>query len=112
MIHVKDIMELIQKGMTVKAQEKIIELREHALSLQEENQELKAKLQMLEEQMAIDKNLDFESGVYWMKKEDGTRDGPYCQRCWDADQKLIRLQLQPNSTHYRCFECRHSYIAK
>ena len=28
---------------------------------------------------------------YWVQNEDG-KDGPFCQRCYDADQKLIRLQ--------------------
>lgn len=33
----KDIIELIKKGSTIEAQEKIMELREGALALQEEN---------------------------------------------------------------------------
>jgi hypothetical protein len=37
----KDIIELIKKGSTLEAQEQILSLRESALELQEENQELK-----------------------------------------------------------------------
>ena len=45
----KDIVDLIKKGSTIEAQEKIMELREGALGLQEENLELKAKIKDLEE---------------------------------------------------------------
>jgi len=39
----KEIIELIKKGATIEAQEKIMELRESAIELQSENIELKQK---------------------------------------------------------------------
>jgi hypothetical protein len=39
----KDIVELLKKGSTIEAQEQIMNLREGALELQEENHELKQK---------------------------------------------------------------------
>lgn len=32
----------------------------------------------------------FEEGVYW-RERNGIREGPFCQLCWDRDNKLIRL---------------------
>ena len=91
-----DIVDLIKKGATVEAQEKIMELREGALELQEENLVLKSKIKELENKLDVKEHVEYEGPVYWRWLEDEAgdctvKDGPFCQRCYDADQKLIRL---------------------
>ncbi len=108
----KDIVELIKKGATVEAQEKIMELREAALALQEENAELKGKVNELEDKLRIKGNLEYSKSIYWLWKEDDAgdntiKDGPFCQCCYDGGQKLIRLQDWGES--WTCFNCKHSY---
>lgn len=124
----KDIVELMKKGATVEAQEKIIELREGALELQEENVALKACIKELEDKFRIQSNLDFKEGVYWLWEEDDAGDltiktGPYCQHCYDDEAKLIRLQkifiddYDPDTAtmrrsdkfYYTCYKCKNSY---
>jgi hypothetical protein len=88
----KDIVELIKKGATVEAQERIMELREAALELQEENFALREKVRELEDQLRVKGQVSFDGRVYWLGKDGGGRDGPFCQRCYDAETKLIRVQ--------------------
>lgn len=47
----KDIVDLLKKGATIEAQEKIIELRESALELQKENMNLKHQVLELQERV-------------------------------------------------------------
>ena len=47
----KEIIELLKKGSTIEAQEKIMELREGALALQEENIKLKERISELESEL-------------------------------------------------------------
>lgn len=96
----KDIVDLIQKGQTLEAQKKIMELSEANLSLREENQRLTSENQKLQEQLTIRDNLVWEQPVYWLEK-DGKQEGPYCQVCWDDKKKLTRLH---NDNH--AFLCR------
>ena len=105
----KDSIELIKKGATVEAQEKIMELREYIIALKEENIELRDKISKLESTENVKQNLEFRDGRYYLKKEEGVEEGPYCQRCWDADEKLIRLQIDPAYSHnnWLCFECKN-----
>ena len=84
----KDIAELINKGVSQEAQEKIMELREAAIELQEENLVLREKVSKLEEQLNKSRNLNLVGGIYWLAG-DLT---PFCQICYDKDQKLIHLQ--------------------
>jgi hypothetical protein len=124
----KDIVELIKKGATVEAQEKIMELREGALELQEENVVLKANIKELEDKLGIQGNLEFENGIYWLWEEDAAGDftikaGPFCQHCYDDETKLIRLQKiaiddydpgtgtasRSGEFYYSCYKCKNNY---
>jgi DNA-binding transcriptional MerR regulator len=92
--NIQEIMDLIKKGLTLEAQEKIMELREKDLELQEENLQLKEQLKTLEQQLEIKGKLVFKDGQYWLKIEGKEElDGPFCQRCWDVDGKLVRTQF-------------------
>lgn len=87
----KEIVDLIKKGATFEAQEQIMALREAAIELQEENLALRERVKVLEEQQKIKAQAEFDGSVYWLV-EGANRMGPFCQRCLDVDQKLVRLQ--------------------
>jgi tRNA(Ile2) C34 agmatinyltransferase TiaS len=102
----KDIIELIKKGATVEAQEKIMELRETALGLQEENFAFRERIRELEDGLKMKQQLKFKKTTYWLI--DGqTEDGPFCQRCYDVEHKLVRLQ--GSGTGWRCKACNNGY---
>ncbi|GEM_PF-1524111 len=46
----------------------------------------------------------YEKPSYWVISED-KKDGPFCQRCYDTDQKLIRLQGGSNDK-WLCHACK------
>lgn len=99
----KDIVELMKKGATVEAQEKIMVLREGAIELQEENLGLRERVKALEEALRIKGQLSFDGSVYWLE-DDNKKDGPFCQHCYDTDKKLVRLQDWGDS--WLCFACK------
>uniref|UniRef100_UPI0040574DBF hypothetical protein n=1 Tax=Candidatus Electronema sp. TaxID=2698783 RepID=UPI0040574DBF len=41
----------------------------------------------------------WESPYYFLAKENGEKDGPYCQKCYDSNKKLIRLQSPRKNGH-------------
>ena len=100
----KEIAELLKKGATLEAQEKIIELRETAIDLQEENQTLKVKIQQLQEKLDKKEALIWEKPFYWLEN----KDGPFCQKYFDDQQKLIRLQGGDNDQWF-CYVCKTEY---
>jgi len=104
----KDIVELLKKGSTIEAQEKIMELREGALSLQEENIKLKEKIKELESELIKKKEVHWEAPSYWTIASNGSKTGPFCQQCWDNHEKLIRLQDSGNGC-WECKVCRNIY---
>ena len=65
----------------------------------------------LEQVQNIKSELVFESPYYWLKDPDG-KDGPYCQQCYDNDQKLIRLQCPNNNGYWACKTCKSDFKDK
>lgn len=121
---VKSLLETIgnlyQRGSQLEAQRKIVELqemilelREAALSLREENVAIKEQLEEQNEFLDTKKRLEWDGAKYWLSFEDekGEKEGPFCQRCWDDEQKLIRLQRfdDNHSSLWFCLKCRQNY---
>ncbi len=103
----QDIVELCKKGLTIEAQEKIMELRELALELRDENITLKENIKKLEKKGEIEKNLYF-NGTYYILKNGKETKGTYCPKCWDDEKKLIRLQGNKNDM-WQCPKCKSFY---
>ena len=102
-----EILELIKKGSNLEAQEKIMELREGALELQQENLRLQERINKLEEELNLKRVIQWEAPFYW-KVIGGKKDGPFCQRCYDSDGKLIRVQ-KTGSGWWHCKSCKNTY---
>ena len=94
--------DLVKKGMTVEAREKIMDLREMLLELRESNIELQEEIKSLKEEQLIVSELSYKNNVYWING-DKEKDGPFCPPCWDDKKKLIRMQ--DDGYVYQCKVC-------
>ncbi len=96
-------------GALADAKIEIAEIQGLLIEKDEEIRALKAKVDLTG-------NLVFENRCYW-KEEGEKRDGPFCQRCYDVESRLVRLQLgkrtRENGTFrwYSCKACDKNYDA-
>ena len=74
--------------------------KELLLAKDEENKKLK-------EQLIMKNTLKYEKPYYWLIDNE-KKDGPFCQQCYDSDNKLIRLQ-DNNNGKWSCLSCRFSF---
>ena len=114
--NINDIKELIKKGCTIEAEEKIMELRRTLLSLKEENISLSEENKKLRTQKDISDKIVWRQPSYYLRdKESKREEGPYCQVCYDNDGKLIRLQSIGNNLALKmapshiCLKCKSTY---
>lgn len=63
------------------------------------------RIQELEQRLSLKEAMYFERPSYWLDKGDNPKDGPYCTRCFDVDQKAVRLRVDDTSSS--CPECRN-----
>jgi ribosomal protein L37AE/L43A len=90
--HAKDIAKLIKKYNDAELYQKIIDLHDEIFELRENNLKLKEKIKELKEEKKINKKIVFESPFY-------------CQKCYDDNKKLIRLQDLKNG-YWECLVCK------
>ena len=112
----KDLYDLLSKGANIELQEQLMKLRQEALNVQEENLALRQRVSELEYEKTQAQEMEFEGEVYWRTLEDGDRDGPFCQRCFDVDKRLVRLVSVPTASgrgtvmKWNCKECKKYYL--
>lgn len=64
----------------------------------------------LQDKLTAKATLYYEEPFYWKDLEENKKDGPFCQRCYDADSKLIRLMPRKNTNgSHVCTECARWY---
>lgn len=84
---------------------KISQLYGENLKLKDENQTLKKQVDKLKDNQAISSNLVHEDNHYFLLKKDKDKDGPFCTKCWDSDNKLIRLHKINENYGQEYFQC-------
>jgi len=91
-----------QYKQILEAQEKLLEMQKIIADLENENKELRNKLEIKE-------NLVYENNTYWTKRDD-KKDGPYCSCCWDSEKKIIRMHPSGNPAFYYCPNCKGNSV--
>ena len=67
-------------------------------------------IQELRAQVKTKGEVAWDPPYYWLQLESG-RDGPFCQKCYDTDKTLIRLQGN-GSGYWQCKACKSDYRDK
>ncbi|NOR58797.1 MAG: hypothetical protein GQ474_09775 [Sulfurimonas sp.] len=83
-------------GSLADAKMQIAEIQESLIASEQEKKELINKIK-------VKSNMIYEKPYYW-KLDGEEKDGPFCQRCFDADEKSIRLQGGNNDV-WTCKQC-------
>lgn len=106
--------KLVKKLGDIELYNQIISLQGQIMELMSENMNLKDQIRSLNEQLArvhdrteLRKKLEFaqDVGGYFILGEDNQKDGPYCQVCWDVDEKLVCLQEGATAGYFSCYYC-------
>lgn len=100
----KDAVQLAQKLGDADLIQRIIELQQETIDLVEENRNLKEEVRDLKQAQDVRERLRFHRDAYWLE-DNGSRDGPFCPRCWDQASTLARMQELENG-FFHCPECK------
>lgn len=104
-IDLKTVYKVFNEAGKIDLYEKIIEMNTKFIEIQEDNQSLRSEIKKLKNISKINKNLELRINFYWLKNKDSIENGPYCTRCWDKNNDLIRIPTYQNQHEYHYFEC-------
>jgi len=80
------------------------------IGVQQTLAEAEARVRDLEGQLRTKESLRWKEPAYWV--EDGLRsDGPFCQKCYDTDGRLVRL-LGDGRGRFECKACKSNYVTQ
>lgn len=98
--------DLAKKAQSVELQHELLAMRENYNELHEQNMQLQSRVKELEEAQALAANLTFRAPAYYQRMASG-EDGPFCQRCWDVDKRLVRIRIFQSGAGPRaiCAQC-------
>lgn len=92
------------KSVAGEAELEILDLKRQLVEANDEIRTLKASQKLQGEVV-------YECPVYW-REEGAKREGPFCQRCWDSDSKLIRLHTKADYPGlFMCKECKNNFTS-
>jgi len=92
---IKKASDLAVNARNVELQGAVLEIKREVLQLKEQNLQLRERNAELERRKV--QPVVYKQPSYFQAKEDGTEDGPFCQRCFDVDGKLVRTH---DGEHY------------
>ena len=97
--------KVLQEAGRIDLYEKLLSASEKMLELSEQNEALRRENYELKEKLKIKGSLVFKENMYFLTKEDGQQDGPFCSVCWQSDEKLVRLHSNDLGSIW-CAVCR------
>jgi len=103
--NVKAVAEVLQKADNIELYRQILDIQAEAMRLMEKIRALENDNHELKERFRIEENLKFDNDLYWLYKENNSKDGPFCSKCWDDNKKLIRVHSKLSETVYICPSC-------
>ena len=111
--YIKDSQNILDKS---EQKIKLSELIESLTNLKVEISEIKStmilkdeKILELEKKLNFKQNFIYERPYYWSYK-DKIKDGPFCQKCYDLDEKIIHLDKW-NEERYSCSVCKSEFMS-
>ncbi|MDE1348504.1 hypothetical protein [Vibrio aestuarianus] len=67
------------------------------------------QIKELQSQLSERGKLEYEAPYYW-RVDGGLKDGPFCQKCRDVDNLLVRLQSTRTLGYWSCKSCGKDYM--
>jgi hypothetical protein len=105
--------EIEQESKFLELKSSILDAKDNVLDLRSALIEKDEEIQKLKEELKVQNEIKFEPPVYWHITDDG-KDGPFCQKCYDVDKNLVRLQIFDSSHEgaWNCTACQSHYRTK
>jgi hypothetical protein len=103
----KYLYEILQKTGNLDAQRKILDLQQEQIEADGEILRLREENARLKHQAELKQKLKYEA-PYYVAIDGDTRDGPFCQHCYDVNERLVRLQPWGGAGAWHCLGCQNS----
>jgi hypothetical protein len=103
----KDLLTVADRVRDAELKQSLATVQVECAKLAEENARLRQELVDLRERAEIRRTMTYAGNVYW-REVDGHREGPFCPKCLDGDNKAARMAERADDRYWRCAVCAYS----
>ncbi len=100
----KELVALAQKVQNIELYGKLVSFQSEILAAQDENRDLRELVHQLQEKLDLKAKVTWERPFYWTC-DAAQKEGPFCQKCYDSEGKLVRLQRRGSADEWDCLQC-------
>ena len=101
----KDVAKLVQEADNIELYRQLLDLSAQALEMQNTISELTAENKSLKEQEVLSNKIERHTEPYLTLKDDELHI-LYCSHCWDADRKMIQIEINREGK-FTCPHCKY-----
>jgi hypothetical protein len=91
---------------------KLIETQQQVLQVLDDNRQLRDRVAELEDELAMDSQLEREGFKYYVREESGSRTGPVCPGCYKRDRVVSQLVSASGGVMTFCQRCKEVYTLR
>ena len=103
----KDAVKLVRKIDNIELYRKILDLQSEAIELIEQSKLKDEKIAKLKKALKIKGKMVCKDSAYYLTDGKGKIiDGPFCTKCFDADQDTIRIVAHTTGGQVKCLKCK------
>lgn len=104
----KDVAKALKEADKIELYSKILDVQQQLMDMQNRIQEITEENLKLKNEINKKHSLIPRGEVYFLLKDDGNEDGPFCAKCQDVDGKLVRMNEWHPGEKF-CPNCRNAY---
>lgn len=98
----KDAAKVAKEAGKIEQYKEILEVREKLLEMQERIADLEHENAELKRNQSAKSAMKYERNSYWTAEGDG----PFCSKCLDSENKMVRTHPSGNPAFHHCPECK------
>lgn len=102
--------ELVEGLASMETKRALLAVLDEAAEVSLANRKLEREVQDLRERLRFQGTLRFESNV--LRSADETNPGPFCNACWQGEDRAINLVQRLDPAHFECPKCKYRYNTK
>jgi len=99
---IKDVAKVIQKADNIELYQKLLDLGQQALDMQDEIAKLKAENAELKKASDLESRIERHQGLFITLAGEELM---YCSRCWDSGKLLIQVKKNKSNGRFKCPFC-------
>jgi len=103
--------KVLREADKIEQYQLILDAQKALLDDQKIIRELEDEVKRLKDIADFKREANFENNCYWLKKEDRI-DGPFCSKCVETDDKIVRLHVTQSEGYATCPNCKNSIFSR